>query len=41
MLPFVCDATREGEYQLYALRRAADLAIFEREHRAIVMAGGR
>jgi len=32
---------REAEYQLYALRRAADLAPFERERRAIVLGGGR
>jgi predicted nucleotidyltransferase len=35
------DRTREAEYQLYALRRAADLAPFERQRRAIVLAGGR
>ena len=40
-LLFVSDATREAEYQLHALRRAADLAPFERERRSIVMAGGR
>ena len=32
---------REAEYQLYVLRRAADLAPFERERRAIVLGGGR
>jgi predicted nucleotidyltransferase len=35
------DHAREAEYQLYALRRAADLAPFERERRAIVLEGGR
>ncbi len=37
----VRDRFREAEYQLYALRRAADLAPFERERRAIVLEGGR
>ena len=35
------DHAREAEYQLYALRRGADLAPFERERRAIVLEGGR
>lgn len=32
---------REAEYQLHALRRAADLAHFERERQAIILRGGR
>ncbi len=40
-LLFVGDPTREAEYQLFALSRAADLAPFERERRAIILAGGR
>lgn len=32
---------REAEYQLFVLRRAGDLAPFERERRALVLAGGR
>jgi uncharacterized protein len=40
-LLFAGDRTREAEYQLYVLRRAADLARFERERRAIILAGGR
>ncbi len=35
------DRFREAEFQLYALRRAADLAPFERQRRAIVLEGGR
>ncbi len=40
-LIFVEDRYREAEYQLYVLRRAGDLAPFERERRAIILAGGR
>ena len=35
------DRDHEAEYQLFVLRRAGDLAPFERERRAIVLAGGR
>jgi predicted nucleotidyltransferase len=40
-LLFVHDPDREAEYQLYVLRRAGDLAPFERERRALVLEGGR
>jgi uncharacterized protein len=40
-LLFARDADREAEYQLYVLRRAGDLAPFERERQAIVLGGGR
>lgn len=35
------NAEREAEFQLYVLRRAGDLAPFEREREGIVMGGGR
>jgi predicted nucleotidyltransferase len=38
---FARDPDREAEYQLFVLRRAGDLAPFERERRAIVLEGGR
>jgi hypothetical protein len=37
---FARDPEREAEYQLFVLRRAGDLAPFERGRRAIVLAGG-
>jgi len=40
-LLFVGDRRREADFQLHVLRRAADLAPFERERRAIILAGGR
>jgi uncharacterized protein len=40
-LLFVGHRDREAEYQLFVLGRAADLAPFERQRRAIVLAGGR
>ena len=40
-LLFAGDRTREADYQLHVLRRAADLAPFECERRAIILAGGR
>ncbi len=33
------DPIREAEYQLFVLRRAGDLAFFERERRRMVLAG--
>lgn len=38
---FARDPDREAEYQLFVLRRAGDLAPFERERRAMVLEGGR
>ena len=35
------DPDREAEYQLFVLRRAGDLAPFERARRALVLEGGR
>lgn len=40
-LLFARHGDREAEYQLFVLRRAGDLAPFERERRAIVLGGGR
>ncbi len=37
---FYCaDAVRQAEYELYVLRRAGDLAPFERERRALLLTG--
>ena len=38
-LLFSADPIREAEYELYVLRRAGDLAFFERERRRTLLAG--
>jgi len=38
-LLYCADAVRQAEYELYALRRAGDLAPFERERRALLLTG--
>jgi uncharacterized protein len=38
-LLFRADPIREAEYELYVLRRAGDLAFFERERRRALLAG--
>lgn len=38
-LLYTTDADAEAEFQLYALRRVADLAPFERERRRLILAG--
>ncbi len=38
-LLYTTDPIAEAEYQLYVLRRAADLAPFERERRRMILAG--
>ncbi len=38
-LLFCADPIREAEYELYVLRRAGDLAFFERERRRTLLAG--
>jgi len=40
-LLFVSDRQREADFQLHVLRCAADLAPFERQRRALILAGGR
>jgi predicted nucleotidyltransferase len=40
-LLFARDSVREANYQLFVLRRAGDLAPFERERRARLLAGER
>lgn len=39
-LLYTCDARDQAEYELYVLRRAGDLAPFERERRALVLGDG-
>lgn len=38
-LLYCADAVRQAEYELYVLRRAGDLAPFERERRALLLTG--
>lgn len=38
-LLFCADPAREAEYELFVLRRAGDLAFFERERRRTILAG--
>lgn len=38
-LLFCADPVREAEYELFVLRRAGDLAFFERERRRMILAG--
>lgn len=38
-LLYCADAVRQAEYELYTLRRAGDLAPFERERRALLLTG--
>lgn len=38
-LLFCADAGREADYELFVLRRAGDLAFFERERRRMILAG--
>jgi len=40
-LLFCADPVDQAEYELYVLRRAGDLAPFERERQRIVLSGGR
>jgi predicted nucleotidyltransferase len=40
-LLFRADPVEQAEYELYVLRRAGDLAPFERERQRIVLSGGR
>jgi hypothetical protein len=40
-LLFCADRVDQAEYELYVLRRAGDLAPFERERQRIVLSGGR
>jgi predicted nucleotidyltransferase len=40
-LLFCADAVDQAQYELYVLRRAGDLAPFERERQRIVLNGGR